>query len=100
MRIAVLISGLLMAQVLVACTDEVRGEPDALPSPPPVSSTATPTSTATPHLEPAMPDLATGRTTAAVKAFIRYWVDVFNYSAATGDTAPLRRISSPHCNAC
>ena len=33
-------------------------------------------------------------------AFVKHYVDVFNYAAATGDVDELSRLSSPDCGGC
>lgn len=94
MRIAAAMATvLLLMGVTTACDNGPT--PSPLPS---VTTSAPPTST-TPS-PPAMPTSATGRDTSAVKAFVRYWLSVFNYAANTGDTSTLIEISSPHCSSC
>lgn len=69
------------------------------PAPPPLptaSQSASPTA-ATP---PVMPDSARGTTRAAAKEFVRYYVDVLNDAASTGETTQLRELAHPDCKVC
>ena len=77
---------------------------DAAPAPTtaPTSSrspTSTPSSTPT-ATAPALPAAARAGTRAGAEAFFRYFWDVYNYSYASLDTAPLRAISDPTCKFC
>jgi hypothetical protein len=47
-----------------------------------------------------MPVEARGTSKKSAKAFVRYYVDVLNHAAATGDTTDLRSSSDPDCRAC
>jgi Family of unknown function (DUF6318) len=63
------------------------------------SPTSTPSSTPT-ATAPALPAAARAGTRAGAEAFFRYFWDVYNYSYASLDTAPLRAISDPTCKFC
>lgn len=80
-----------LAFALTACSS------DPQPREPEPSSTAQPSSTATP---PAMPAQASEDSPEGAAAFVNYWVKVSNYAAATGDVSELSRISSPDCTGC
>lgn len=89
--------------LLVGCSaGEVAsgGSPSATSSTSPPAATASqaPTTTApsaaAPTL-PAYPQAATYANSNGQVAFLRHWVDVYNYGLLTGDTAPLKAITDP-----
>ena len=49
---------------------------------------------------PELPKLARSATKAGAKAFVAYYLELLNYAAHTGDVAPIRRNSTPGCQAC
>lgn len=86
--------GIILATValLGACSsDPAPKEPD----PPPPTTAATPT-----RPMPTMPAQASEDTPEGAAAFVKHYVDVFNYAAATGDVDELSRLSSPDCKGC
>jgi hypothetical protein len=94
MKIALLLTAAVLAVTgLAAC----GGGDNPKPAPLPTTSDAARGNSPSP---PAMPAEAKGKTTTSVVAFIRHWFATFNYSAATGDTAPLRALSDPGCESC
>ncbi|MCL8251022.1 DUF6318 family protein [Aeromicrobium fastidiosum] len=84
---------LVTALTLAACSsDPAPREPD-----PTRSASAAPTPTAT---LPTMPPQASEDSPEGAAAFVKHYVDVFNYAAATGDVDELSRLSSPDCEGC
>ena len=59
------------------------------------ATSATPTATA-----PTMPAQAKEDTPEGAAAFVKHYIDVFNYAASTGDVEELTRLSSPDCEGC
>jgi hypothetical protein len=59
------------------------------------STSASPTATA-----PTLPAQAKEDTPEGAAAFVKHYVDVFNYAARTGDVKELSRLSSPTCAPC
>ncbi|KQX75584.1 hypothetical protein ASD10_10580 [Aeromicrobium sp. Root472D3] len=47
-----------------------------------------------------MPPQASEDSPEGAAAFVKHYVDVFNYAAATGDVDELSRLSSPDCEGC
>lgn len=47
-----------------------------------------------------MPPQASEDSLEGAAAFVKHYVDVFNYAAATGDVDELSRLSSPTCDGC
>ena len=47
-----------------------------------------------------MPPQASEDSVEGAAAFVKHYVDVFNYAAATGDVDELSRLSSPTCDGC
>jgi hypothetical protein len=47
-----------------------------------------------------LPQPPAGKTTKGATDFVNYWFEVLSYATATGDTAPLVRASSQHCQSC
>jgi hypothetical protein len=84
----------VLVLLLAAC--ESRSE-DPTPNEPTSASPTTPTPTAT---LPTMPAQASEDSPEGAAAFVKHYVDVFNYAAATGDVDELSRLSSPDCDGC
>jgi len=83
---------LATALVLAACSsDPAPREPD----PPASSAPATPTVAA-----PTMPPQASEDSPEGAAAFVKHYVDVLNYAAATGDVEELTHLSSESCDGC
>lgn len=69
----------------------------------PNRSATTPGSSAPPTAAPTVPPMpaqAGEDSPEGAAAFVKHWVDVFNYAAATGDVDELSRLSSPECKGC
>jgi hypothetical protein len=77
--------------VLGACSS------DPVPKEPAATSSAPATPTATP---PAMPEQAKQDSPEGAAAFVKHYVDVFNYAASTGDVDELSRLSAATCEGC
>jgi hypothetical protein len=80
--------------LLAACES---GSDDPTPKEPTSASPTSPIPTAT---LPTMPAQASEDSSEGAAAFVKYYVDVFNYAAATGDVDELSRLSSPDCDGC
>lgn len=99
---------LLCCVALAGCTSETSatgGRTTMTPpatSEPTTSTTAptTATTTAGDPQAPKMPPLAKKQSTAGAKAFVKYYVASLNYSWATGQGLPIRRLSAQSCIAC
>lgn len=97
----VIVAAIVLAVCLVStsCTDG-----SGAVSPP--GSTATiatsdaPTTSGPADGPPELPEAAKAKTTAGAKAFVRYYVDVLNYSFHTQDTKTLGSLASQRCNVC
>jgi hypothetical protein len=78
--------------ILAACSsDPAPVEPDPAPT----------TSATTPAVPvPTMPAQAAEDSPEGAAAFVKHYVDVFNYAAATGDVEELSKLSSPDCEGC
>ncbi|KAA1398237.1 DUF6318 family protein [Aeromicrobium ginsengisoli] len=59
------------------------------------ATSATPTAT-----PPTMPAQAKEDTPEGAAAFVKHYIDVFNYAASTGDVEELSRLSAPGCKPC
>jgi hypothetical protein len=93
-----LLSSLVVGCLLAACTQGGSNGPDISTTTPTVAtSSPTPSPTAT---APVLPDAAKVGTRAGAEAFFRHFWDVYNYSYARLDTAPLRAITEPTCQFC
>jgi hypothetical protein len=93
--------------VLSACSDTHVAGPtpsthhvDTLAPPPSSTDIARSTATSSAPVMPEMPATARQKTTAGAKAFVRYYIDVLNYSFSTPDPQPLRLVSAESCTAC
>ncbi|WP_332662819.1 DUF6318 family protein, partial [Aeromicrobium sp.] len=83
--------GIVLAALLTlgACSSD--------PEPKEPKRTASATPTATP---PTMPAQAKEDTPEGAAAFVKHYIDVFNYASNTGDVEELSRLSSPDCKGC
>ncbi|WP_350278965.1 DUF6318 family protein [Kribbella sp. HUAS MG21] len=103
-----LLACLTTAASLTACgpASPEAGQPNT--APPSASSSSSPATTpgapasspASTGGPPARPAAAHGLTLAAAEAFYRYYIDLKNYAAATGDTAALLAASETGCEGC
>lgn len=82
--------GLAVLLTLGACSS------DPAPKEPKRTATSA-TATATP---PTMPAQAKEDTPEGAAAFVKHYIDVFNYASNTGDVEELSRLSSPKCDPC
>jgi hypothetical protein len=87
---------LAVGAALVVLLAGCGGDPKADPSP---SPSATTSASATPS-PPVMPDAAKANTKAGAVAFVKYYIDTFNFAQATGSSAGLASLSSAHCREC
>lgn len=95
--VSAVVCGALVAAV--ACS----GDPEPIEpttTAPPATPTSSTTSTADGESPPDMPDAALEDTEAGAIAFVEHYIDVFNYTANTGDAEPLRALSHPDCEGC
>jgi hypothetical protein len=77
--------------ILAACSSD----------PAPVQPDPAPTTSSTPSIAvPTMPAQASEDSPEGAAAFVKHYVDVFNYAAATGDVDELSKLSSPDCEGC
>lgn len=90
------------AVLVAACspTSPEAGRPDATSSSVPTTSASTPPDTPLPAGPPERPDAAQGLTLSAAEAFVRYYSDLMNYAADTGNTAPMLQASEAGCENC
>jgi hypothetical protein len=87
--------GIVLATALMlgACSsDPTPKEPD------PGKPTAT--ASAPTRAVPTMPPQASEDSPEGAAAFVKHYVDVFNYAAATGDVKELSRLSTSDCKGC
>jgi len=82
----------LTAVLLAGCGGN---DPAPSPSPPP-----SPTASSTGRVAPPLPPAATAHTKAGAIAFVRHYIDLINYTQATGDTGPIRTLESRQCSSC
>lgn len=84
--------GIVLAALLTlgACTSDPEPK-----EPKRTATSATPTAT-----PPTMPAQAKEDTPEGAAAFVKHYIDVFNYAASTGDVEELSRLSSPDCKGC
>ncbi|QIK66617.1 hypothetical protein G7072_09915 [Nocardioides sp. HDW12B] len=89
---------------LVAGCSDPAPEPAPLDSSPSASTeqtaTAEPEPTSDVEGPPEMPAAAKGTSRKSAEAFVRYAVDVLNYTSASLDTEPLRALSASGCKSC
>jgi hypothetical protein len=104
-----LLTCLCAAALLTACGggSPAAGRPNTVTPPAPSgnSSASAPgisasTPTNVPNEPPERPQAAHGLTLAAAEAFYRYYIDLKNYAAATGDTTALLAASEGGCEGC
>jgi hypothetical protein len=88
---------LVVSAALVLVVAGCGGDPKADPTRTPSSPSTSVTPTATP---PVMPEAAKANTKAGAVAFVRYYVDAFNFAQATGSSTELASKSSAHCHEC
>jgi len=69
------------------------------PAPKVLEPKAAPTATITVPV-PKMPAQAHEDTPEGAAAFVKHYIDVFNYASNTGDVAELSRLSDPKCAGC
>jgi hypothetical protein len=94
MRIAPLLAAAMLAvPAVTAC----EGGDNPKPAPLPTSSA---TATTPPPNRPTLPAEAQRLDKGGALAFVRYWIELFNYATASGDTAGLRAVSSAKCESC
>lgn len=84
--------GIVLAALLTlgACSSDPEPK-----EPKRTATSATPTATV-----PTMPAQAKEDTPEGAAAFVKHYIDVFNYAARTGDVEELSRLSSPTCEGC
>jgi hypothetical protein len=88
------IIGFALLLVVAGCGSDPKAEPSPSPSSPvtsPVSTTPSP---------PVMPDAAKANTKAGAIAFVRHYIEVFNFAQATGSSSDLSALSSQRCQEC
>jgi hypothetical protein len=106
-RLTATTTACLLATALTACADgsPEAGRPDTT-SPPSTTSPDTPPSATpsptvgAPSAAPSRPAPASGSSLAAGEAFIAYYVNLLNYSYATGDPKPFMAESDQGCLGC
>lgn len=86
-----MLATLLALLVIGAC----GGDPQPKEPSGPTTSSATPTIAV-----PTMPAQAKENSPEGAAAFVKHYIDVFNYAANTGDVTELSRLSSPTCEGC
>jgi hypothetical protein len=86
--------GIVLAAALLlgACSSD--------PAPKEPTATKQATSATPARAVPSMPPQASEDSPEGAAAFVKHYVDVFNYAAATGDVAELTRLSAPDCEGC
>lgn len=93
MRTPLLIASTALTAALIAGC----GENDPAPRP---SPTPSPTASSTGRVAPPLPPAATAHTKAGAIAFVRHYIDLINYTQATGDTKPIHALEKPSCTSC
>lgn len=93
--VALTLGALLL--LLASCSGE-----DAGAEPRPTATSASPSATTAAPSEPAptMPAQANAPFPEGAPAFTKYYVDVLNHAARTGETVKLRSLSAPACKGC
>lgn len=86
MRISATPIVIVLLLVLSGCSN---GEPPEVSRP-----------TASEIAVPVMPDLARENSDAGAKAFVKHFIETYNYAGASGDTAPFEALSGPDCEPC
>ncbi len=100
----------LCCVILVACSNDGATGPvessnrstGPATSTPTTPATATATTSSDPAgvTEPVMPALAREKSTAGAKAFVKYYINVYNYAFLASDSERLARISVSACTIC
>ena len=93
----------LLVGVLTGCNDDPEpkiADPTDTPSTAVTSPSTSPPTTAPVSTGPVLPDEAAQETDAGAEAFVRFFVEAFNYAQATGDTSMLAQSSDEECAAC
>lgn len=110
-RLGCALATVLLVTGISGCGDEAEGEPPKPTRSTPASTTtsspsstaapsATPTSAQSSHTPaPELPDAAKGDTAKAAAHFVKYYIELMNYSAATGNTKAIRA-ASKNCKGC
>lgn len=93
------VAALMLLGLLVSCSDD---EPSSDPPDPAGSATVSPspTETSSRQTAPAIPPIASEATLPGAKAFVRHYLRVVSYAMRTGDSDPMRELSSTSCRAC
>jgi len=81
---------------LASCGGDPHKPPPLTVYPSPTQSSSTPTG----PVAPTLPAAATKHTRAGAEAYVRYYVDVLNYTTTNGDPAALAKISPKDCLGC
>lgn len=85
-----------IAVAVLSCALTVAGcANDPEPKEPAKTSPPTPVAAA-----PAMPDEARQPSKKGAVAFVKYYIDLLNHAANTGDVKPLKAASDPKCEGC
>jgi hypothetical protein len=85
------VAALVALLVVAGCA----GDPQPKEPKPSTTVSASPTVTV-----PTMPAQAKEDTPSGAAAFVKHYIDVFNYAANTGDVDELSKLSSPKCDGC
>ena len=85
----------LLGCVLAGCSDAASDDPTTTPTESPTSSERDVIASV-----PTLPPAARKDTLKGAEAFIRHYIELLNYASDTGDTKPLRSMSSAGCNGC
>jgi hypothetical protein len=83
------VAALVLAGLLVGCSDDGPSS-----GPPEASDSASVSDPPTPSAE------ARDATAAGARAFVRYWIESFNYAMQTGETAEFRLLFTRSCDSC
>ncbi len=84
-----------------SCTDDSgASSPDSPHSTDTTTTSDPPTTSGPTDGPPELPEAAKAKTTAGAKAFVKYYVDVLNYSWDQLAPAPLAKASSKRCRPC
>ncbi len=101
------LGGVVCSTALTACSggDTAGADPGPISSAatstsPPTTSAPTATTDPPAPVAPTLPDIAKEKSTAGAKAFVKYSIDLLNYSHARASTRAFRASSSPQCGAC
>lgn len=95
----------LCVGLLAGCQDDPKPKVADPTTPAPSTSglptTSVPTTTSTPTpTGPVEPPEAALNSDSGAKAFVTYYIDVFNFAEASGDTTLLASLATDHCAAC